>query len=177
MIISKTLEREMTLLNLGKENIPQILSWYNQTDEFMFATGIDSLISEEYLLSKFFDTCTKDNMILLGIYTKFYSTPLGFIYGKINSGFLDTFWINILIIDKQYRHLGLGSESLMQLFEILIKRGIKKVFTAIIDENKDAIYFWKSQHFNSIFCYNKYLKLKDRKYNILIMKKEIGGET
>jgi|LSQX01.3.fsa_nt_gb ribosomal protein S18 acetylase RimI-like enzyme len=173
----------MFQLNIGSEiaylkdiehlQLPELLKWYNNANEFRFATGVDSAISFEALSDKYNKSriCSRD--FFAGIYITETNDIIGFLKGQIAAKG-DMAWLSSIIIDRKYQRKGYGTLAIDLLIKCLrMKIKAERLFLAVAEDNIGGRMFWGKQNFNEIKRIENCIKLNNKPQNAIIMEKNI----
>ena len=76
-------KEEICFKDIQRENLPEILRWYNDTPEFEFATGVDAPISLDKLSESFEKVASSGNDFFAGIYIAENAEMIGFLKGML----------------------------------------------------------------------------------------------
>jgi ribosomal protein S18 acetylase RimI-like enzyme len=152
----------------------KVLEWYNNTDDYKFATGIGEPVTIELLRQKYAESLISRNEFFVGIYSKVDHKMIGIIKGRIHSGTNGEIWINSMIIDSAYQNIGIGSSSirlLLKYFRDVISA--KSVLLSVIESNTRGVRFWAKQGFSTLRRIEEYVRLRGEDQNVLIMRKDL----
>lgn len=160
--------------DIKPKQLPQILDWYNNIDDFRFATGLDTPISMEILLRKYSEAAISSDEFFTGIYIRQELRMVGILKGRLHNRNKGTIWINSIAIDPDYQCRGYGSISIGLLLKYLKTHiNAKSVFLSVIEENTRGIAFWLNQGFRKVKKIEDYIKLQERGQNVIIMRKDL----
>lgn len=114
-----------------------------------------------------------ENIIHLVIYSKINNTIIGFIKGYFIKNNKNIFWLQIIVIDKEYQNKGVGTEAYNYFEKYLIKEyNIKKIMLTVIDKNIGGMEFWKNNKFIPIYNLQilKYINIDE---NVILYQKNL----
>jgi L-amino acid N-acyltransferase YncA len=159
--------------NLKADELNKVLEWYNNTDEYKYATGIEESVSIDFVKGKYIEAAICRNEFFAGIFIDDFIL-IGVIKGNIRHGNYGILWINSFIIDTNYRNKGIGSKSLSILFNYFkTKKMIETVFISVFEVNDVGMAFWKKHNFNEITNISKKQKNSSLSGNTIIMSKKL----
>lgn len=161
--------------NIKKDDYSMVLEWYNDIDEYKFATGIDVPIKIEKLHKKFREVLISELEFFVGIYMKDSKKCIGVVRGGVNTKFQDSLWINSIIIDKAYQRKGYGSRTIKLIIEFFeVHYNILNAYISVVDKNIKAKCFWENMNFIMFREMNNHLIIDNEKQNVLILKKQLN---
>lgn len=165
---------KVSLKDIRPVHLPSILRWYNQVDDFKFATGIDKPITFEAFRHKYAEVAICSNEFFAGIYRKKDDMLIGILKGSVQSRKDAAIWISSIVIDPGFQNRGYGSSSIGLLLEFFKScQGIRTVYLAVIEDNRQGIRFWVKHDFTRLRIIKNHFKLQDRACNVIIMQKKI----
>lgn len=130
---------EVTIKEINKSNESEVRKVRSKPDQETFIDNVNECLEEakEY-----------PEWQPVAIYS--HNQVVGFaMYGSFGPN-KDT-WIDRIIIDKDYQGLGLGSEAMRQLIEIVSKRyGITVIYLSIVEGNEAAAHVYNRLGFEYI---------------------------
>ena len=161
----------VALKDIRQEQLGSILNWYNMTEDFRFATGMEGPVCLETLEYKFLQTASSDIEFFLGIHSLFEDKLVGIITGKIAGSIV---WINIMAVGREFQGKGYGSISV----ELLLKhmttaKSVRDAYLAVADKNVKGRGFWLRNGFNDAKQVCDKVTLNRKKYNVIIMQKRL----
>ncbi|MGE4283439.1 MAG: GNAT family N-acetyltransferase [Clostridia bacterium] len=166
---------DIVIKDIKRRDLPQILKWYNATEEYKYATGIDHPISLKDLFEKYLEVTYSKNEFFAGIYLKSSGMMIGILKGRVRNDEDNTAWINSLLIDKNYQGLGYGSKSLSAVSTFL-KKGyqIDTIYISVLENNHKGIDFWKINEFEFVRKIVNHIMINGEAQDVMLMRKEIG---
>lgn len=160
--------------DIKKENLPQILRWYNKVDEFRFATGVDEPISLEKLTQKYAEVSICSTEFFVGIYLNKENRMIGILKGSLKYIEKDAIWINSLVIDTGYQHYGYGSSAIDMLLSYLKENyEIRNVYLGVVEENIQGRSFWRKNSFLPLRVIESHIKMQNKWQNVIIMYRKL----
>lgn len=166
--------RNVVLKNLVEKDLLKVFIWYNDIEEFGYATGFDTKISMEKLLFLYEQIVKDEKKFLTGIYQNNTNVFLGIIKGTLIKGKKGVVWINSIIIDKKHQEKGYGRESIRLLSEYFqIKQEFEEFYISVAKKNKKGEAFWQKLGFDYTETLQNHLKRNEDLEKILIMKRQI----
>lgn len=174
-MLSLNIENERIFFNdITPEQLPAILTWYNQVEEFMFATGIDRPISLESLRNKYSEIVTSRNDFFVGIYDKKRGCMLGILKGRLKQRDRSALWISSMAIACEERRKGYGKAAIGLLTEQAGKNnGVKSIWLSVVEDNIIGRIFWKSLGFDEIKKVESPVRLHGSLFGVFIMRRNI----
>lgn len=161
----------VALKDIQKEQLGSVLNWYNMTEDFKFATGVEEQVSLEDLEYKFLRKSSSDLEFFLGIRSLFEDKIVGIITGKIAGSAL---WINIVAIGREFQGKGYGSISVDLLLKFMTTSiNVKNAYLAVADKNVKGRSFWLQNGFNDARQACEKIALNGTKYHVIIMQKRL----
>ncbi len=160
--------------DIKKEELDLVLKLYNESEESMFATGIDRRLSIDDMREKYLEVLINSHEFFIGIFTKDDSNMIGIIKGRIDYSNSDEFWISSFLIGRNYRNGGVGKRCINAFIVFMSKTyDVKTVYTGVILSNTGGLVFWE----NVGFCYyrtiEQFINLNNIFEDYIIMKKDI----
>lgn len=161
------------LRDIKLQQMPMILSWYNNIDEFKFATGIDRFISMEELNRKLYEIAINENMFFSGIFgTR--DELLGVFKGVMGSKDIDSVWIHLLLIDALHQRKGIGTRAMALLQDYLKALGkFRNMYLLVLEDNVRGRKFWHRNGFDEVNKLTKKNWFNHKMENVVIMGKNI----
>lgn len=80
----------------------------------------------------------------------------------------DTAFIGFFMVSKDHQSNGLGTKLVTECFDYLKSEKFKYVMLGVVEENKEAKYFWEKNGFIPTGVIDK-----QELYNVVVMKKEL----
>lgn len=157
----------INILNIEKEDLPQIQFWMEAEKQFIYSENCLEELYERYLESyisecEFFLKITKADKII------------GILKGRLELKNPNEVWIWFFYLNNEYRNAGLGSEIMKQLTNYFLDEyGIDIFFTRIIKDDGESISFWKKIGFDTIRVVKDFYCDNGKCMDMLIMKKVI----
>lgn len=159
--------------DISKETLIDVLSLYNNTDNFLYATGRDKAMTIDDMNQKYYEALVNIREFFAGLYLDGCSELIGVIRGRIDYDNNSDAWINSLLIKTSYQRKGYGREFLNIILNYFKESyGVTSVNTGIISGNQNGIGFWQSIGFKQNRTIEKYIKFDDCIMDFIIMKKE-----
>ena len=161
----------VALKDICQEQLGCILNWYNMTEDFRFATGVEVPVDLEDLEYRFLQKASGNLDFLLGIYSFFEDKIVGIITGKIAGSVL---WVNMLAVGLEFQRKGYGSISV----DLLLKHmaafaGVRNAYLAVADKNVKGRGFWLRNGFNDTRQVCDKVTLDGTRYRVIIMQKRL----
>ncbi|HHW49575.1 MAG TPA: GNAT family N-acetyltransferase [Clostridiaceae bacterium] len=139
------------LKNITDSDFADVLKWYNMTDKFKFATGVDKPITMDTLVKRYIETIACGNEFFLGIYLRNEGIIIGILKGMLENEKGGIAWIKSLVIDPSYQRMGYGSSAVGLFLDFLEKNTkIRDVYLTVVEENTSGINFWRKQQFREL---------------------------
>jgi len=151
-----------------------VFRWYNLSDEFKFATGIETKVTFKTLSTMYMEIVEKKDEFFAGIYIERGSKIIGLLKGRFSLGKNNVLWLSVLIIDPAFQNMGYGSKCVnLLLKDLKIRMNINTVFVAVVEENVKGKAFWVKQGFLTAKKMVKSINQNTRPQRISIMRKNI----
>jgi len=158
--------------DIKPEDLPRILKWYNNADEYGFATGMGRNISLEMLSRKYAEAAICSDEFFVGIYIKKNDIMIGILKGRLGYKNRDAIWISSIVIDSSFQNMGYGSMSIDLLLSYMKTHNkIKNAYLVVVEDNLAGKRFWQKQKFQELRIVEKYLELQDKRKNVILMHK------
>ena len=165
--------RDINLKDIRKEHLPHIMSWYNKTEDFKYATGVYVPLSLEELNRRYREIILCNNEFFTGIYLNS-GIMIGIIKGNVQYQNKNAVWLSSIVIDYIYQNKGYGRMAVELLFKHLkAKTQAISVYLSVVEENGKGRLFWIRQKFRVLKKMEKHLGIQRNKHNIIIMYKRI----
>ncbi len=162
------------LRDLGVNDLEHVLKWFNDIDDFKYATGIFVPVTIKEVKSYFFKNFFSQKDFCLGIFSIESGKMIGFLKGQITNGFEDTAWINTIMIEPGLQRKGYGTEVVNMLIGYLKENTkVTKIYLSVCEENIIGKLFWKKQNFSEIMRINKSFASNYEQQGISIMCRQI----
>ncbi len=156
------------------DHLPKILNWYNEVDDFKYATGIDSPFTLQMLNQKYAEVAISKNEFFVGIYAKENTKMIGLLKGRLKFRNKDAVWISSLVVDPMFQNHSFGTESINLLLEYLkINNKIKYAYLSVVEENTRGKNFWIKLDFKELKRIENYFRLHEKQQDVIIMYKRI----
>jgi len=169
MVSLKVGNERVSFKNIIKDDLPEVLHWYNKLDEYMFATGIDRYLTLDEMNEKYNETAVSSYDFFVWIINE-HNQKIGILKGSMKYQEKDSLWINSILIDSEYRRRGYGRIVIELITEYTREKfGIAKAFVSVVEDNKEAISFWHNLEFRPIKKLEKHLIIGGISRNIIIM--------
>jgi RimJ/RimL family protein N-acetyltransferase len=160
--------------DIKSEHLPQILKWYNKTDEFKYATGIDTEITLEELTCKYAETAICSKEFFAGIYDLKNDAMVGIIKGCVKYEDSDAAWISSMVIDTCFQGQGYGTSAVNLLLNYLnTSHQTKTAYLAVVEENIQGKAFWDSVGFKKMRVMCNRFRLNNKNQNVIIMTRQL----
>lgn len=161
----------VVLSDIEQNQLGSVLYWYNMSEDYRFATGIDGPVSMEMLEAKFLKTKGNGCEFFLGIHGLYENRIIGIFSGRLSGKIL---WINILAVGLEFQGKGYGRISVELLLKHLkLSNNIREVYLAVADKNLKGHSFWINNGFVDMKNVNNKLLFDGKKYNVIIMHKRL----
>lgn len=161
--------------DIKKDELDLVLKLYNESEEAMFATGIDRRLSIDDIREKYLEVLVSSHEFFIGIFTKDEIEMIGIIKGRIDYDNNEELWILSFLMNSNYRNSGIGKKCINTLIAFMNKTyDIKTVFTGIIAINAIGIMFWKNLGFRYYRTIEQFINLNNVFEDYIIMKKDIS---
>jgi len=167
--------RNVLLKDIKPEQLPLLLKWYNNIEDFSYATGIDTPITMEKLACKYAEVAICSNEFFAGIYLVDEKKMIGIVKGSLKHKEKNSVWISSIVIDAQYQRKGYGRETITLLLDFLkTNNGIKDALLSVIEDNLKGRAFWRRLGFSELKEMENHIRLHNTLQNVIIMHKHIG---
>ncbi len=161
----------VALRDICQEQLGSILSWYNMTEDFRFATGVEVPVELEDLEYRLLQKASGDLDFLLGIYSFFEDKMVGVVTGKIAGSVL---WVNTLAVGLEFQRKGYGSISVdLLLKHMAVFAGVRSAYLAVADKNVKGRGFWLRNGFKDAKQACSKVTLDGIRYRVIIMQKRL----
>jgi len=154
--------------NINRDDLSELLIWYKNADEFLFATGIDRQATDTEIESKLFEEENLDNQIFDWICIKDTNERIGIIKGFYKEK-EKVLWIKTLMIKPEYQSKGYGTKAFEKITQNNFE--INKVYISVLSDNIKGLNFWNSLGFMPMNEANKTVLLDGKNKKIMIMYK------
>jgi len=160
--------------DIKPEQLPTVLEWYNKTDEYKYATGVEQPLTLELLTQKYMETVNCSEEFFVGIYVKMAGIMAGMLKGKLENKNTDVLWISMLMIRPDCRNRGYGSMSITLLMDYFKKKyDLLNIYLTVAEENSKGKMFWIKQGFGEIKRVNNYKSWEGRYFDVAVMHKNL----
>jgi len=165
---------ELYLRDLKINDLPNLLKWYNNIDDFSLATGVYKPITLKEILERYFKCQSTSKDFFAGIYIRKSGEMIGVLKGWLDCEKDLSAWINSIIIDPGFQRKGYGSKT-VNLFIRHVKEccNVKRVYLSVAEENFKGMSFWKQQSFREVKKISKDRDSVSKCKSIVIMCREI----
>ncbi|MGI6778088.1 MAG: GNAT family N-acetyltransferase [Acetivibrionales bacterium] len=165
------------LKDITIEQLPVILEWYNRTESFRFATGIEKPINLEFLIQKYTETAICSREFFAGVYVVAEDKMIGVLKGRLHDEKKGTLWLNSIAIAPEYQNMGYGSKAVeLLLGHFRQEANVKKVYIAVAEKNTQGRLFWIKQDFKELKRIENYIRLANNNYwNGIIMYRNLDS--
>ena len=161
----------VALKDIEHSHLESILNWYNMSEDFKFATGMEGPVCLEILENTYQQTTDCEYGFFLGIHSFYEGKLVGFVKGKLAG---NTLWINMMAVGLEFQGKGYGSISLDLLLKQMISgHNIRNAYLAVVEKNVKGRGFWQRNGFSDIRQVDDKVILNGKKYNVIIMKKRL----
>ncbi len=134
--------------NIQRQQLAEIQSWFNDSEEYRYATGLDGAIPYVLLERSFFGIEESSREFYLGISELCDKRLIGIISGKRRDNLL---WITIMAVSGEHRNKGYGSIAIKLLLEHLRDEcGISEVYLSVAGKNTAGRNFWRKNGFGEV---------------------------
>ena len=166
-------DEKIAFVNIRKNDLPMVLKWYNNVDEYMFATGIDKPLTLNELKKRYLETAISHYDFFAWLVND-NNDKIGVIKGSIKQKEKDSIWINSLLVDLKYRKNGYGRCAVDALVKYIKQHLVmNKVYVSVVEDNLNGIIFWNKIGFLKLRQMDKHIILAGIPRDIIIMYKEI----
>ncbi|NLY44359.1 MAG: GNAT family N-acetyltransferase [Clostridiaceae bacterium] len=163
---------DLSVDDIKREDLPNVLRWYNMTHMYKYATGIDRAISLSQLVEKYLKIIKCEREFFTGIRIK--GALIGILKGRVNKESPNTLWISLLLIDSHYQRRGYGKTVINMISDYFRYRyHVKRIFVTVIQDNIQGINFWRKNGFEIIRNIYYSIPFDGEKKIVLLMKKDI----
>lgn len=136
----------------------------------------DEGISINNIYEKFLEYYVSENEFFLKINDKETNEFFGIIKGRVDFKNPHEAWIWSIFLNESMRNMGLGSIILENLSVYLKEEyGVRCFYTRILKDDNFKLNFWTKNGYEIIRFSEDYCKINDKKINMFILKKSIGG--
>lgn len=162
------------LKDITRENLTLVYKWYNQTEYFWQATGVENEQPYSKVILHFNKVISSSLDFYISVNLNHCKKMIGMIFGNINEK-NKILWIKAIIIDPKHQRNGYGEISIQLLLYYFIKNfSLKSVMISVEGKNTDGIRFWEKLGFVKIKTLNNHHTNKNGLItDIIIMQKVI----
>ncbi|MBZ4644688.1 MAG: hypothetical protein PWR27_1262 [Petroclostridium sp.] len=165
---------DIILKDIKRSDLPAILKWYNMTEKYKYATGIDKPISLQNLVEKYLEVLYCESEFFAGIYLKRNNCLIGLMKGRLKKKEANAVWISSFLIDCDYQGCGYGKKSLNIVANYFkLYHSINTIYISVIMENSEGIRFWCNNKFEPLRKMHNHIVLNGKEQDVILMKKEI----
>lgn len=165
---------QIHFIDIKPQMLPQVLKWYNNVDEFKYATGIDKPIDLGSMIQKYEEVAICSSEFFVGIHDNERQDMIGILKGRVRGGKIPVVWISSIVIDPELQRKGYGSQALHMLLAYLKQTGhIKGAYIAVVEDNIGGMRFWNRNGFQFVRKIEKHMTIDNKKQNVVIMRKRI----
>ncbi|TYQ18387.1 UNVERIFIED_CONTAM: ribosomal protein S18 acetylase RimI-like enzyme [Acetivibrio alkalicellulosi] len=166
---------DIFLKDIKLNELKYIYKWYNNYEEYKYATGVDYPISFNHLVRKYNESILCLDEFFVGIYSCNLYKMIGVLKGKYINLDKRTLWIRLVIIESGFQRKGYGQKAVNLLINhFKSNKNIKSVCLAVAKDNIKAIKFWHKQGFEEMESLNSFLELSEKPFNPIVMCKYIS---
>ena len=166
-------DENLYFVNICKNDLSELLIWYNSIQDYMYGTGIDKPITLKEMQEKFIETAISTHDFFAWIVNS-ENDRVGIIKGSVKSQNNEAIWINSLLIRSEYRRKGYGKNAVNKLIDYIEKfHNIKRAFVSVVEDNKGGLEFWSKLGFNKTKHLDKHVTLAGIQRDIIIMCKQL----
>ena len=156
------------------DDLPYLIKWYNNTDDYKYATGINHGIPFEYIVDSYKKCVACNNEFFAGIYLKNGCNMVGMLKGNLKKG-NKIVWISQFLIDKIYQCKGYGSQAIEGVLDYFsINAGVSNAFVAVAEDNAAGKCFWEKRGFQEFEKSRGYFKDTGEGLDIIVMHKNLA---
>jgi len=171
-------------LNIHNENIylrdityndlPYLIRWYNDVDDFKYVTGVDHRITLEYIVHSYEKTVACTHEFFGGIYLKNGCNMVGMVRGNLKNK-NKIVWISQFLIDKAYQRKGYGSQAIEAVLDhFSLNVGVDEAFVAVAVDNMAGKCFWEKRGFQEYQKRKGYFKDSGVGFDVIVMHKKLA---
>lgn len=165
---------EIFIKDIKYEQLPMLLEWYNNVDEFKFATGVDKPIPLEELTLRYAEAAISSCEFFSAIYLRNQGKMIGILKGRIKFKNKLAVWINSIVIDPNYQNKGFGTSSIELLLRYLKSElSVNGAFLSVIADNIKGRNFWDKLGFNEARKMSNHAHLEGKSQDVIILYKPI----
>ncbi len=159
---------DVFLKDVKLNKLIKIHKWYNNIEEYGFATGVDKPMPFDYILKEYFKVVSSPEEFFVGVYN-LSNEMVGLLKGKFILR-KKIVWIKVLIIKTEFQRKGYGKKAIELLRDYFIKKHhVKSIYLTVDKENKGAYAFWKKQGFKEVEKIEKYVSLQEKNIKLLVL--------
>lgn len=165
---------DFILRDIKKDELNLVLKLYNESEESMFATGIDRRLSIEDIKEKYLEVLINSHEFFAGIFMKEDSEMIGIIKGRLDYENSENFWISSFLIGRNHRSEGIGKKCINSLITFISKTyDIKRIFTGVISSNTNGVMFWQNMGFSYCRTIEQFISINSMFEDYIIMKRVV----
>lgn len=140
------INEDITIRNIEKEDLTDVLVCVNQSDESVVAMGRASLFTIEEIHQRYIETLINSMEFFCCIEYK--GKAIGILKGRLESKNPNELCLTSLILLEEYRGLGLGSKILNSVEEYFSNNFcVDKFYALIMENNIRARQFWINNNY------------------------------
>lgn len=164
----------ISFVNIRPEQLPDILKWYNNYNEFKYATGVDKPITMSCMMQRYEEAAICSSEFFVGIYENISSKMVGILKGRVKDKENHIVWINSLAIDPAMQGKGYGTLAISLLLgHMKNNHGIKTAYIAVVEDNIQGLKFWRSNGFTEVKRIDSNIMMDGEKHSTIIFQKPI----
>ncbi|WHH60439.1 GNAT family N-acetyltransferase [Petroclostridium sp. X23] len=165
---------DVIIKDIKRRELERILGWYNYTEAYKYATGIDCPIGMRDIVEKYLEVVYNNSEFFVGIHLKDHNSMIGLIKGRLKSEEATAIWLNSILIDTEYQQLGYGRKSLEMLSLYFKSRyNINRVYISVIEKNRKGVDFWIRNNFQLVRKIMNHIVIDGKGQDVILMKKDI----
>ena len=135
---------DVFLKDVKLNKLVKIHKWYNNIDEYGFATGVDRPMPFDYILKEYFKVVSSPEEFFVGVYN-LSNEMVGLLKGRFISK-EKIVWIKVLIIKTEFQRKGYGKKAIELLRDYFIKKHHVKAYTLLLTRKiRGLMHFGKSK--------------------------------
>jgi RimJ/RimL family protein N-acetyltransferase len=166
-------DEKLSFVNICKDDLTEVLNWYNSIQDYMYGTGIDKPITSKEIKDRFIETAISTHDFFAWIASSEY-IRVGIIKGSVKSQDNEAIWINSLLIRSEYRRKGYGRNAVNKLIDYIERfHNIKRAFVSVVEDNKGGLDFWSKLGFKKTKHLDKHVTLAGVQRDVIIMCKQL----
>lgn len=136
------------LLDVKSSQLPLILKWYNQVNEYGYATGFDVPVTLQEISKRYNQFLQNPDVFFACIYKVGTNEIIGTVKGILKLGKENAAWINSIFILEKFQKNGFGKDSIFLIFQKIKKeKAVKDVYLSVVRDNCRGVAFWNKMGF------------------------------